>query len=122
VSDQQAATDAASQSADQPGQGRYDKGPVSITWATKDPHNTSVHVEVEFEGSRVASNTMSPGDTNWDTGRHEAADSWCQASFDLQIPTRGQEGQLELVELVWCQEGSTNKVTNQLLDSWEYAQ
>jgi hypothetical protein len=100
----------------------YDKGPVSIEWATKQGDPTSVHVEVSLSGQRVASNSLSPGDTNWNTGRHEGSDGYVEAEFDFQVPTRGQEGQLELVRLVWNQgeSGDENITTNQLLDSWEY--
>jgi len=105
--------------------GRYDKGPVTIKWWVPLPSpapDGACKVELWFESAKVASNTMSPGDTNWDTGRHEASHSWCEASFELQVATPGQEGQLDLKSLTWCQEpGGTNHTTNQLLGTWPYS-
>ena len=114
-------------SANAPGQGqpgRYDKGPVSITWQPSGEQNTSCSVHVEFEGSLIAANTLSPGDTTWETGRRESDDGWCEAAFDLQVPTPGQEGQLNLVSLVWVEDagGAEDKVDNQLLASWPLGQ
>jgi hypothetical protein len=126
MSDQSTTSDAqqgaAAEQSSQTQQGTYYKGPVTINWQAFGPHNAQCKVQLEFEGALVASNTLSPGDTNWDTGRHEASDSWCEASFELQVPTPGQEGQLDLRSLVWMQDpGGTNKTTNQLLGVWDYA-
>lgn len=103
-------------------QGSYDKGPVSIIWKVTGEHDASVHVELQMDTQRVASNTLSPGDTDWNTGRHEGSDGWCEAAFTFQVPTRGQEGQLELVKLTWVQGqgGDENTTTNQLLATWPY--
>ncbi|MDQ3741057.1 MAG: hypothetical protein M3320_07995 [Actinomycetota bacterium] len=99
----------------------YSKGPVTISWSVSGTNNESCSVQVEFEGSLVASNTLSPGDTNWDTGRHDGSNGWCSAAFQLQVPTPGQQGQLELKSLIWEQDpGGTNKTTNQILDYWSY--
>jgi hypothetical protein len=103
--------------------GHYDKGPVSISWQVQGDHNSAVRVDVELEGQLVASNTLSPGDANWNTGRHEGSNGWCDAEFRLQVPTRGQEGQLQIVTLSWNEGGAggDNTTTNQLLGAWPYA-
>jgi hypothetical protein len=92
--------------------GQYDEGPVSIEWS---PQGASAQVEVYLDKEPVASKTLSPDDTNWDTGRQASSDSWCEASFELH------EGQLNLVKLTWAQGegGDENTTTNQLLASWQ---
>jgi hypothetical protein len=99
--------------------GDYEKGPLSIKWTVSGEDYVNCHVEVRFNTMLVAANTLSPGKTNWNTGKHVTSDGWCNASFQLQVPTADQEGQLIAVELIWDQnnQGEQN-VSGILLAQW----
>jgi hypothetical protein len=99
----------------------FDSGPVVITWTIQGDHNEQVQVDVTLNGKPVASNLLGPNDTNWDTGKHKGSDAWVDASFRFQVPTPGQEGQLELITLVWEQgSGGEQTTADQLLAIWQY--
>jgi hypothetical protein len=95
------------------GRGRYDQGPVSILWSMQ---GASVQVEVLFDTQPVTANTLSPEDTEWDTGRQESSGGWCEATFELAA------GQLNLVRLTWVEGegGEENTSTGVLLASWPF--
>ena len=102
----------------------YDNGPVIIKWAITGNHDQECDVTL-FVGDYdhpIAENTMSPGDTNWDTGQHEMSGVKCSASFALQVPTPGQHGQLQLETLEWANEKThtSNRISNQLLATWKF--
>jgi hypothetical protein len=107
---------------DTPITGSYDKGPVSIGWSISGAGYANCKVTVTFETDLVAENTLSPNDTNWDTGKHSSSDGWVEAAFTMQVPTAGQDGQLTLTSLTWEQGGQgENSVTNEILADWTQA-
>ncbi len=107
------------QAAPTPITGDYEKGPLSVKWTISGEGFVNCHVEVRFNTMLVAASTLSPGDTNWNTGKHVTSDGWVSAAFQLQVPTAGQEGQLEAVELAWEQNKQGEQVLkNILLAQW----
>jgi hypothetical protein len=103
----------------EPINGVYENGPVEIEWNVEGDGYTRCKVTVLFNGDQVAQNTLHRDSVNWDTGKHAASDGWLDASFRMTIPTRDQEGALELVLLAWEQnhEGE-QKVENIELKTW----
>jgi hypothetical protein len=111
----------ASGAVSQANKGRWANGPVTIDWRVQGEHNSDVAIVMSFESTSVGKNTLSPGNTNWRTGRHSNRNSWVQAEFDLQVPTPGQNGQLELLSLEWEQNGPPQQaIKNLMLERWSY--
>ena len=99
--------------------GEYDSGPVSIKWSISGTNYSKCKIDVLFNTDLMAENTLSPDNVNWDTGQHQASDGSLDASFSMQVPTAGQEGQLTLQKLVWEQSGGgSEEVDNRLLATW----
>jgi hypothetical protein len=114
-------TEAGNQDNGTPVKGSTNIGPLEISWKIDGSGYTNALVTITESTSVIARGELAPGNTDWDTGQHAISDGTVDASFQLQVPTGGQLGQLTVVNMTWTQGGSKNTEQNVDLVNWDSA-